>query len=77
VNHKLLKSLNSIFGRALRTGFTMLYRSTHDLCRGGAPVQNLTHSASFHSPVDDAPSIVGTKHLGSGPINSLARIGAD
>jgi hypothetical protein len=27
---------------------TMLYRSTDRLCRCGAPVQYLSHSASFH-----------------------------
>ena len=28
---------------------TMLYRSTDRLCRRGAPMENLAHSASFHS----------------------------
>jgi hypothetical protein len=28
---------------------TMVYRSTDRLCRRGAPVQNLAHSASLHS----------------------------
>src|SRR5690606_27186078 len=27
---------------------TILYRSTDRLCRRGAPVKNLSHSASFH-----------------------------
>jgi hypothetical protein len=51
---------------------TMLYRSTDRLCRAGAPVQNLTHSASFHSAEKHAPSNPGTKHL-VGPIARLER----
>jgi hypothetical protein len=51
---------------------TMLYRSTHRRCRGGAPVKNLAHSASFHSKENNAPSKPGIKH-GSGPIKVLAR----
>src|ERR1041384_5072306 len=42
---------------------TMLYRSTHRLCRAGAPVENLAHSASFHSRDKNALSNPGTKHL--------------
>src|SRR5919206_2615724 len=42
---------------------TMLYRSTDRLCRAGAPVENLAHSASFHSRDKNAPSNPGTKHL--------------
>src|SRR5690242_11335354 len=42
---------------------TMLYRSTHRLCRAGAPVENLAHSASFHSWDKNAPSNPGTEHL--------------
>ena len=34
------------------------------LCRAGAPVENLAHSASFHSPDKIAPSNHGIKHLG-------------
>jgi len=41
-----------------------LYRSTHRLCRAGAPVENLAHSASFHSLDKIAPSNHGIKHLG-------------
>ena len=33
------------------------------LCRCGAPVKNLAHSASFESLDKNAPSKVGTKHL--------------
>jgi len=44
---------------------TMLYRSTHRLCRAGAPVENLAHSASFHSLDKIAPSNPGIKHLGA------------
>src|SRR3974390_1616128 len=43
----------------------MLYRSTDRLCRCGAPMQNLAHSASFESLDKDAPSKPGIKHLGS------------
>jgi CheY-like chemotaxis protein len=42
----------------------MLYRSTHRLSRAGAPVENLAHSASFHSLEKIAPSNPGIKHLG-------------
>src|ERR1700722_10470076 len=42
---------------------TMLYRSTDCLCRRGAPMKNLAHSASFESFDKDAPSKPGTKHL--------------
>src|ERR1700739_1019527 len=41
----------------------MLYRSTDRLCRCGAPVQYLSHSASFHSREKYAPPNAGTKHL--------------
>jgi hypothetical protein len=41
----------------------MLYRSTDRLCRCGAPMKNLAHSASFESLDKNAPSNAGTKHL--------------
>lgn len=41
----------------------MLYRSTDCLCRGGAPVQNLSHSASLHAGENNAPLNSGIKHL--------------
>jgi hypothetical protein len=40
----------------------MLDRATDRLCRCGAPVENLTHSASFHSLAKTAPSNPGIKH---------------
>src|SRR6516225_10240929 len=43
---------------------TMLYRSTDCLCRGGAAVQNLAHSASLHSREKSAPSKPGIKQVG-------------
>jgi hypothetical protein len=43
---------------------TMLYRSTDRLCRCGASVKNLSHSASFSRSEKYAPSNSGTKHLG-------------
>src|SRR5258708_6886570 len=46
-----------------QTLLTMLYRSTDRLCRCGAPVQYLSHSASFHSLEKYAASNAGTKHL--------------
>src|ERR1700692_1945359 len=42
---------------------TMLYRSTDRRCRRGAAVENLAHSASFHSREYNAPSNRGIKHL--------------
>jgi hypothetical protein len=44
----------------------MLYRSTDRLCRRGAAVENLAHSASFHSMEYNAPSKPGIKHLEEG-----------
>ena len=41
----------------------MLYRSTDRRCRRGAPMVNLSHSASFHSREKTAPSNSGIKHL--------------
>src|SRR5215217_6064928 len=55
---------------------TMLDRSTHCRRRAGAPMQNLAHSASFHSNEKSAPSKPGTKQLGrqtSGPPTRLAQ----
>jgi hypothetical protein len=48
----------------------MLYRSTHRRCRGGAPVKNLAHSASFHSKENNAPSKPGIKQLGRSALNT-------
>src|SRR3954466_10861587 len=42
---------------------TMLDRATHCRRRAGAPMQNLAHSASFHSREKSAPSKPGTKQL--------------
>ena len=44
----------------------MLYRSTDCRCRCGAAMENLAHSASFHSREKTAPSNPGIKHLGLG-----------
>src|ERR1700722_8759195 len=43
----------------------MLYRSTDCRSRCGAAVENLAHSASFHSREKTAPSKSGIKHLGT------------
>src|SRR3954463_5878189 len=42
---------------------TLLDRSTHCRRRAGAPMQNLAHSASFHSKEKSAPSNPVTKYL--------------
>src|SRR4051794_37452295 len=42
---------------------TILYCSTDRRRRAGAPMQNLAHSASFHSNEKSAPSKPGTKQL--------------
>jgi hypothetical protein len=42
---------------------TMLYRSTDRLCRCGAAVKNLAHSASLHWSENNAPSKPGIKQL--------------
>src|SRR6266404_5536036 len=41
-------------GQRPQARLTMLYRSTDCLCRRGAAVENLAHSASFHSPENNA-----------------------
>ncbi len=41
----------------------MLYGGQDSLCRRGAAVKNLAHSASFHSCEKIAPSKPGTKHV--------------
>ena len=57
------------FGQRPQALLTMLYRSTDRLCRRGAPVKNLAHSASFDSEDKDAPSKPGIKHLAA-PLRS-------
>ena len=56
-----------IYAIALNKGpqalLTMLYRSTDCLCRRGAAMKNLAHSASFDSDDMGAPSKPGIKHL--------------
>jgi hypothetical protein len=44
---------------------TILYCSTNRLCRCGAPVKNLAHSASLQLLHKIAPSKFGIKHLAS------------
>src|SRR5829696_3557450 len=51
-------------GQHPQARLTMLDRSTDRLCRAGAPMENLAHSASFHSRERSAPPNHGTKHLG-------------
>jgi hypothetical protein len=50
-------------GERPQARLTMLYRSTDRLCRRGAPMENLAHSASFDSELKGAPSKPGIKHL--------------
>src|SRR5580700_2619975 len=52
-------------GKRPQALLTMLYRSTDCLCRRGAPMKNLAHSASFESLDKIAPSKPETKHLGA------------
>src|ERR1700741_3289026 len=42
---------------------TILYCSTDRLCRCGAAVKNLSHSASLHAGENNAPSKPGIEHL--------------
>src|SRR3954454_24671987 len=49
-------------GQHPQARLTMLDRATHCRRRAGAPMQNLAHSASFHSGEKSAPSKPGTKH---------------
>jgi hypothetical protein len=42
---------------------TILYCSTDRLCRRGAAMKNLSHSASFQPKDKIAPSNAGTKQL--------------
>src|SRR6185436_18300214 len=51
----------------------MLYRLTDRLCRCGAAVKNLAHSASFQSLENNAPSNPGIKHLERAQGSSLSR----
>src|SRR5580704_5392556 len=50
-------------GQRPQARLTMLYRSTDRLCRCGAAVENLAHSASLHAGENGAPSKLGIKHL--------------
>src|SRR5271163_879162 len=50
-------------GQRPQARLTMLYRSTDRLCRRGAAVENLAHSASLHAKENNAPSNSGIKHL--------------
>lgn len=50
-------------GKAPQAFLTMLYRSPDCCCRCGAAIENLAHSAPFHSREKTAPSNPGIKHL--------------
>src|ERR687893_1248653 len=53
-------------GQGSQARLTILYCSTDCLCRCGAPMENLAHSASLHSGDKNAPSNPGIKHVGIG-----------
>jgi hypothetical protein len=56
--------VNPLAARQLsQARLTMLDRATDRLCRGGAAVESLAHSASFHAWEKTAPSNPGIKHL--------------
>src|SRR4051812_20223496 len=59
-------------GQGPQARLTMLYRSTDRLCRAGAPMKNLAHSASFHSGEKNAPSNPRTRHLASRTLGGKA-----
>jgi hypothetical protein len=52
-----------------------VYRSTECRRRGGAAVENLAHSASFHSGENNAPSKRGIKHLERVDIQDSGSVG--
>src|SRR5271154_3484451 len=52
-----------VLGQRPQALLTMLYCSTDRLCRRGAAMKNLAHSASFQPKDKIAPSNAGTKHL--------------
>ena len=54
-------------GQSPQALLTMLYRSTDRLCRRGAAVKNLAHSAFLHSCEKSAPSKSGIKHIRNTP----------
>src|SRR4029077_12756969 len=60
-------------GKAPQALLTILYCSTDRLCRRGAAVKNLAHSASFHPWDKIAPSNAGTKQSGNCPESSAPR----
>jgi hypothetical protein len=53
---------------------TMLYRSTDRLSRCGAPVEYLSHSASFQLMVNNAPSKPGITHLSAMHCETMQQI---
>ena len=58
-------------GQGPQALLTMLYRSTDCLCRCGAAVKNLAHSASFQSLENNAPSNPGIKHCALDESNNV------
>src|SRR5436190_23847242 len=63
-------------GRAALSGsLEYVVCSTDRLCRCGAAVENLAHSASLHSLENNAPSNPGIKHLADRAERVLAGVG--
>jgi hypothetical protein len=63
------------FGHGSQTRLTILYCSTDRLCRCGAPMENLAHSAFLHPEDNIAPSNPGIKHLaGFGILRPIDRL---
>jgi hypothetical protein len=61
-----------MLGESSQALLTMLYRSTDCLCRRGAAMKNLAHSASLHAGENNAPSKPGIKHLEAPPAPPLS-----
>src|SRR5215213_11848668 len=61
--HRLLVDAMAL-GQGSQARLTILYCSTDRLCRCGAAVKNLAHSASLHSEDKNAPSTPGIKQGG-------------
>src|SRR5918998_3026600 len=60
-------------GQGSQARLTILYCSTDCLCRCGAAVENLAHSASLHSRDKNAPSNPGIKHQAFDPTEVAER----
>src|SRR3712207_8997574 len=50
-------------GQGSQARLTMLYRSTDCLCRCGAPMENLAHSASLHRSEEHTSELQSRQYL--------------